>query len=105
MALFGMGKKPEGPPKETTPVDEVLRMREQGFSNNQIVQALQRSGYKTHQIFDAMNQADLKSAGPIPGAVPPELSHQPMEDEHIPDLPASQQEHEQISQQRGSNEE
>ena len=73
MPLFGLGKKVEEAPKAVTPVDEVLRMREQGLSNNQIVQALQRNGYKTHQIFDAMNQADLKGAGPIE-QVPAELA-------------------------------
>jgi len=77
MALFGLGKKGDaGETKVATPVDEILRMREQGFTNNQIVQALQRNGYKTHQIFDAMNQADLRNAGPIEGAVPPELAEQ-----------------------------
>ncbi len=38
-------------------------MRQQGLNNNQIVQSLQRSGFKTNQIFDAMNLADLKAAG------------------------------------------
>ena len=74
MDLFGAKKKPEVPPQVTTPVEEVLRMRQQGFTNNQVVQALQRNGYKTHQVFDAMNQADLRSAGPIPGAVPDEMA-------------------------------
>ena len=77
MALFGMGQKKEVAQQVVTPVDEVHRMKEQGFTNNQIVQTLQRNGYKTHQIFDAMNQADLKSAGPIEGAVPPELAQPP----------------------------
>jgi len=110
MPLFGLGKKTEEPVQATTPVDEVLRMREQGFSNNQIVQALQRSGYKTHQIFDAMNQADLKSAGPIEGAVPPDMA-QPMQDQtpaapaddnSVPDLP---EESEPAAQAPGYNEE
>ena len=52
MALFGFGKKSAVAGRIPTPVDEVLRMREQGFTNNQIVQALQRNGFKTHQIFD-----------------------------------------------------
>ncbi|MBN2454022.1 hypothetical protein JXB11_00600 [Candidatus Woesearchaeota archaeon] len=69
MVGFGMGKKKEAftpePPQDNTPTQEVLRLRQQGLSNNQIVQSLQRSGYKTHQIFDAMNQADMKSAAAI----------------------------------------
>lgn len=70
MALFG-SKKSE---KETNeqqstggaPVDMVLRMREQGLSNNQIISSLQREGYQTTDIFDAMNQADLKRANGAP---------------------------------------
>ena len=84
-----MKKKPEVPPQVvTTPVEEVIRMRQQGFTNNQIVQALQRNGYKTHQIFDAMNQADLKSAGPIQEAAPqgiptdPELPEPGVEEDY-----------------------
>lgn len=66
MALFGFGKKKEEPTQQPrVPVDEVLRMRQQGLTNNQVVQALQRSGYQTHQIFDALSQADLR----VPSAV------------------------------------
>ncbi len=66
MALFGKKKEEQSAQPASasgTPVEDVLRMRQQGLNNNQIVQALQRSGYKTNQIFDAMNTADLKSAG------------------------------------------
>lgn len=71
MALFGLKKDqpqqaatgPAAAPATGTPVEDVLKMRQQGLSNNQIVQALQRTGYKTNQIFDAMNLADMKAAG------------------------------------------
>jgi SOS response regulatory protein OraA/RecX len=46
------------------PVDQVKALRQRGFDNNQIVQSLQRNGYSSSQIFDALNQADLKSGGP-----------------------------------------
>ncbi len=84
MALFGKKEAP-APVQNTTPVDDILRMRQQGFSNNQIVQALQRNGYQTHQIFDAMNQADLRSAAPIQGAVPPDMAQE------LPDMPQEMQ--------------
>jgi hypothetical protein len=45
-----------------TPVALVIQMRNQGLSNNQIVQNLSRQGYTNTQIFDAMNQADMKSS-------------------------------------------
>jgi chromosome segregation ATPase len=52
---------------EGTPTDLVLRMRYDGLNNNQIIQNLQREGYQSHQIFDAMSQADLRgqTASPI----------------------------------------
>jgi hypothetical protein len=67
--LFGKKTPPVVPPveppppsdtKEGTPTNKVLSMRQQGLSNNQIVSSLQREGYQSHQIFDAMNQADIK---------------------------------------------
>jgi len=79
MGLFG-GKKEEpeiaaqGPPTST-----VLAMRQKGLSNHQIVQQLQREGYTTTQVFDAMNQADLKGGVEMPKAGPgfdsPELKN------------------------------
>ncbi len=43
-----------------TPVNQVIEMRNQGLSNNQISQTLQRQGYTSTQIYDALNQADMK---------------------------------------------
>ena len=45
-----------------SPINEILQMRQQGLSNNQIIQNLQREGYSNTQIFDSMNQADTKMA-------------------------------------------
>ena len=76
MGLFG----PKKPVQDTSlPIDAVKKMREQGFSNSQIVQTLQREGYKSHQIFDAMNQAETTAAGPVPGAIPPAPAPAPMQ--------------------------
>ncbi len=47
-------------PLQGIPTDKVLQMRGQGLSNNQIIQGLQREGYMQSQIFDAMNQAEIK---------------------------------------------
>lgn len=87
--VFGLGKKkmPEQedfsselppPPGLGPPTNLVISMREQGFTNNQIVQALQRDGYSSDQIFDAMNQADIKSSGqPFqPASSPPSFAQQ-----------------------------
>ena len=51
-------------------------MRARGFDNNQIVQALQRNGYSSTQIFDALNQADLVSGAGMPGEPPSFMSAQ-----------------------------
>lgn len=47
-------------PVSGIPTDKVLSLRGQGLSNNQIIQSLQREGYMQSQIFDAMNQAEVK---------------------------------------------
>lgn len=86
MALFGLGKKKfaqrpvvaPGAPATGVPTDLVIQMRQQGLSNNQVTQNLQSQGYTSSQIFDAMNQADVKGAvesapvgaGPSPEAPP-----------------------------------
>lgn len=51
------------PSLSNVPIEQVISMKQQGMSDPIIVQTLQRDGYKTHQIFDAMNQAEL-----IPGS-------------------------------------
>ena len=43
----------------TLPIKEIKSMRAQGLDNNQIIQSLQREGYSSSVIFEAMNQADL----------------------------------------------
>lgn len=50
-----------------TPVDKVMVMKQQGYDNSQIVQILQRDGFTSAQVFDALNQVELRSGGPIPG--------------------------------------
>lgn len=73
MAFFKFGKKkkeeqlempmpsPEMQPQQSpsSPIEQVLMMKQQGYTNNQIVQTLQSQGYNTNQIFDAINQAGL----------------------------------------------
>ncbi len=71
MGLFDFGKKKEAPMQgPRAPVEDVMRMRRQGLSNNQIVQALQRNGFQSTQIFDAFNQADLRVPSPMQGMPP-----------------------------------
>ncbi|MBW2999348.1 hypothetical protein KY339_01640 [Candidatus Woesearchaeota archaeon] len=59
--VFG---KEEEKPKEKGPTDipleKVLNLRNQGLSNDQIIQTLQREGYKVDSIYHAISQADVK---------------------------------------------
>ena len=71
MGLFDTSSKKSDPlgsiqmPALTTvPIEQVTSMKQQGMSDSIIIQTLQRDGYKTHQIFDAMNQAELVSGSP-----------------------------------------
>lgn len=71
---------------DDTPTEKVISLRDQGFTNDQIMQALQKDGYAADKIGDAMQQADIKKGitkadlergGPMPnpemqpGGVPP----------------------------------
>ena len=75
MAFFKTAKKKREesldipmPPQEqqasaqSSPIEQVLMMKQQGYTNNQIVQTLQSQGYNTSQIFDAINHAGLSSS-------------------------------------------
>lgn len=67
MALFGFGKKKEEemPAAPGSPIEQVMVMRQRGMGNDQIIQELERQGYNSSQIFDALNQSSLM--GPNPG--------------------------------------
>ena len=67
MPMFGFGKKKEEemPAAPGNPIDQVMVMRQRGMGNDQIIQELERQGYNSSQIFDALNQASLM--GPNPG--------------------------------------
>jgi hypothetical protein len=83
MGLFNQKKKedaedsfmPEEPRERSPPVEHVVSMRQQGFSNNQITTYLQREGFSPDLIFEAMNQANIKagveSTSPMQQSPPP----------------------------------
>jgi len=48
--------------ENTVPVDFVLKLRNLGYSNQQIIEALQAQGFKSHQIYDALSQADMNDS-------------------------------------------
>ncbi|MBW2963814.1 hypothetical protein KY306_03540, partial [Candidatus Woesearchaeota archaeon] len=61
------------------PVNQVLQMRQQGYSDNQIVQYLQRQGFTSQQVYDAMSQADFSklSGAPVAQEAPAEMPPPP----------------------------
>jgi len=71
MAFLKFGKKkkeesldiplPEMEPAAQSPVEQVMMMKQQGYTNNQIVQALQSQGYNNSQIYEALNQTNLSA--------------------------------------------
>jgi len=65
-----------GPPSEI-PLDQVLTLRQQGFTNNQILETLRRQGYPEAQIYSAFAQADVtRQIEPLatPGEIAPQQS-------------------------------
>jgi|SRR3989338_461076 len=75
MAFFKLAKKKKdetldipmpsqeiAPQIQGSPIEQVLMMKQQGYTNNQIVQTLQSQGYSTDQIFDAINQSGLSTS-------------------------------------------
>ena len=62
MALFGLGKKKRAMPQAVPgglPTDQVMMMRQQNYTDDQIVQNLQSQGYNSSQIFDAINHVNI----------------------------------------------
>ena len=93
MAFFKLGKKKKEdsldmqmpmPQQEmqlprSSPVEQVLMMKQQGYTNNQIVQTLQSQGYNTDQVFDAINQSGLSAD------LQPQREHQEPPDSAMPE--------------------
>ena len=56
------------------PLQQVLQFRQQGLTDNQIIQTLQGQGFGSQQIFDGMSQADVAALpsdqSPVPDAPP-----------------------------------
>ena len=50
-----------GSSEKQSPIEQVLMMKQQGYTNNQIVQMLQSQGYNTNQIYNAINQAGISA--------------------------------------------
>jgi len=78
MALFGFGKKKkeEEPVAPGLPTDQVMALKQRGMNNDQIIPELEKQGYSSNQIFDALNQANISGAGT---QLEPNMSMQPQQ--------------------------
>jgi uncharacterized protein (DUF433 family) len=81
VALFG-GKKREAAPMPPMmpgagiPTERVIQMRQQGIPDNQIIDSLQKEGYNSTQIYDAISQAEIKATIEAPPGTEVEVSFQ-----------------------------
>ena len=74
MAFLKIGKKKEEPLENPNfmadynnpniPVEQVMSMKQQGYSDEQITQALQQQGFNAQQITDALSQVPYSSGSP-----------------------------------------
>lgn len=78
-----MGYPVPGPVPPPIPIEQVITMQQNGLTNNQIIQTLERQGYQPQQIYDALAQAENRGqleplpempapAGDTGGALPRE---------------------------------
>jgi|SRR3989338_950583 len=73
MALFGFSKKKREVPEfgaPGNPIELIMAMKQRGMDNNQIILEMERQGYNSSQIFDAMNQMDMGGASAGMGQPP-----------------------------------
>jgi DNA-binding transcriptional MerR regulator len=57
-----MGEQMPPPMPSDVPIAQVVSMQNQGLSNNQIIQGLQRQGFQATQIYDALAQAEARKS-------------------------------------------
>lgn len=79
--MFGFGKKQqkEAIPAPGLPTDQILALKQRGMNNDQIVPELEKQGYNSSQIFDALNQVgnsggNVSMEQPNMGMPPPNYS-------------------------------
>lgn len=96
MAIFGFGKKKETvtPSAPGLPVDQVMALKQRGMDNSQIISELEKQGYNSSQIFDALNQINMSGGtrleqppgfqGPQPFSKEPPVPQQQFEQSSQP---------------------
>ena len=100
MALFNLGKKKKETGGNLT--DQIGSMRQLGYADDQVIQALQGQGHTSSEIYDAISKADVAGGAPMapsgqpeqypPGPMPGQDDYeqpleQPMQPEQAPYQP------------------
>jgi|TARA_Y100000310_G_scaffold115950_1_gene114554 uncharacterized phage infection (PIP) family protein YhgE len=70
--VFGFGKKKkEGGQAAApgTPLEQVMALKQKGMTNDQIIPELEKQGYDSSQIFEALNQVNISGGGVGQGPV------------------------------------
>ena len=76
------------------PTEQVVALKQRGMNNDQIIPELERQGYNSSQIFDALNQSNISGAGaqldPNMNMPPPQQSFPQEKPSPVQQEPSSQ---------------
>jgi len=70
MAIFSFGKKKVAEQQAPgMPLEQIMVLKQRGMNNEQIIPELEKQGYNSTQIYDALNQVNIsgQGMGPNPG--------------------------------------
>lgn len=73
--MFDFLKKKKEEPQATapgTPLGQVMALKQKGMTNDQIIPELERQGYDSSQIYDALNQVSISGGDVGQGTMPPQ---------------------------------
>lgn len=73
----GFAEQSFAPQPSALPVEQVMIMKQQGASNPQIIQTLQRN-YSSQQIADALSQAEARMSGNMESYIPQSAPEMPI---------------------------
>ena len=91
--MFDFLKKNKEEPQATapgTPLGQVMALKQKGMTNDQIIPELERQGYDSSQIYDALNQVSISGGNVGPGMTPPQGAPPGFPQEPMMQQPAAQ---------------
>ena len=91
--MFGFGKKKKEEPQAIapgTPLGQVMALKQKSMTNDQIIPELERQGYDSSQIYDALNQVSISGGNVGSGMTPPKGAPPGFPQEPMKQQPAAQ---------------